>query len=208
MPIHIVKQGHCLHTIAAQNGMPWEKIWNAPDNAVLKQQRLHPNILLPGDKVVVPELEQSQAPTETQKKHIFKLGRPKLCIRLKLMSEGNTLKNIKYQLEIDGNPRLGETDGDGLLTEYIDPTAVDGILMVSDDPNRHVLHFGFLDPLDTTSGLQGRINNLGFDCGSVDGDWGANTRGGMQAFQSKNGLTQTTKVNDETLDLAHKQHGS
>jgi N-acetylmuramoyl-L-alanine amidase len=197
-----------MHTIAAQYGMPWEKIWNAPDNAELKQQRLHPNILLPGDKVVVPELEKSHTPTETQKKHIFKLGRPKLCIRLKLLSEGKALKKIKYQLDIDGNQRLGKTNDDGMLTEFIDPTAVEGILTVSNDPNRHVLHFGYLDPLDTTSGLQGRLNNLGFDCGSVDGDWGANTRGGMQAFQSKNSLSETTKVNGETLDFAHKQHGS
>ena len=208
MPTHIVEQGHCLYTIAAQSGMPWEKIWNALQNAVLKQQRQHPNVLLPGDKVIVPELEQSQAATKSQKKHIFKLGRPKLCIRLNLLSEGNALKKIKYQLEIDGKPRLGETNNDGLLTELIDPTAVEGILKVSDDPNRHMLHFGYLDPLDTTSGLQARMNNLGFDCGSVDGDWGANTRGGMQAFQIKNGLTQTSKVNDETQDMAHKQHGS
>lgn len=208
MPTHIVEQGDCLYTIAAQSGMPWDKIWNAPENAGLQQQRLHPNVLLPGDKVVVPEPEKSQAPTETQKKHIFKLGRPKLCIRLKLLSQGDALKKVKYQLQIDSKQRLGETNDDGVLTELIEPTAVEGILTVSDDPNRHMLHFGFLDPLDTTSGLQARMNNLGFDSGSVDGDWGANTRSGMQAFQSKNGLTETSKVNDETLKLAHKQHGS
>lgn len=208
MPTHIVEQGHCLYTIAAESGLPWEKIWNAPENAALKKQRKHPNVLLPGDKVVVPGLELMTEPSPTSKKHVFRRGRPKICIRLKLVFEGKILKNAKYRLEIDNKPRSGETNRDGILTELIEHDAERGVLTVRGDPNRHILHFGYLNPLDTTSGLQARMNNLGFDSGSVDGDWGPNTRGGMQAFQEKNGLTKTSKVNDETLDLASKEHGS
>jgi peptidoglycan hydrolase-like protein with peptidoglycan-binding domain len=50
------------------------------------------------------------------------------------------------------------------------------------------LQIGFLDPIDELSGVQARLNNLGFDSGEVDGLNGPRTRAAVKSFQKKHGL--------------------
>jgi N-acetylmuramoyl-L-alanine amidase len=42
---------------------------------------------------------------------------------------------------------------------------------------------GSLDPLDILSGVQGRLWNLGIDCGPVDNIIGPLTKAGVRTFQ-------------------------
>lgn len=49
MPNHLVKQGECLSSIAAQYRFAWEQLWNLPQNRELRLKRKNPNILFPGD---------------------------------------------------------------------------------------------------------------------------------------------------------------
>ena len=59
MPVHTVEQGEHLSSIAAKYGFQKvATIWDHPDNAGLKSKRKNPHILLPGDKVVIPEGER------------------------------------------------------------------------------------------------------------------------------------------------------
>ncbi|MBB1506380.1 peptidoglycan-binding protein [Pseudoalteromonas sp. SG41-1] len=50
------------------------------------------------------------------------------------------------------------------------------------------VQIGNLDPIDTLSGVQGRCNMLGFDCGTVDGVMGKKTRIGVKEFQYEHDL--------------------
>jgi N-acetylmuramoyl-L-alanine amidase len=45
-----------------------------------------------------------------------------------------------------------------------------------------------LDDVATPSGLQARLNNLGFDCGDVDGVIGPKTETAIRGFQESEGL--------------------
>jgi len=85
MADYTVKQGDCLSSIAAKYGLFWEKIWNHPKNARLKEQRKDPNILYPGDVVFVPEKEVKEESGATEQRHQFKKKGAPAKLRLRLM---------------------------------------------------------------------------------------------------------------------------
>jgi hypothetical protein len=54
--IHFVKQGETLSSVAEQYGfLNYEGIWNAPENAGLRDVRPSGHVLFPGDEVVIPD---------------------------------------------------------------------------------------------------------------------------------------------------------
>ena len=53
-----VKEGDCLSSIAFEQGFFPDTIWNHSNNAVLKEKRKDPNVLMQGDVVFVPDREQ------------------------------------------------------------------------------------------------------------------------------------------------------
>jgi hypothetical protein len=207
MPKRKVKQGECLFSIAADANLPWEKLWNHAENADLKSKRKLPNVLYPGDELFVPESEKMTESSPSENKHKFKVKRPKTCIRLNLLYDGKPMENKAYKLEVDGKLHEGETDDKGVLEQAVDATAKDGLLEIIGDKSVHKLQLGYLDPVGNTSGLQARLNNLGFDAGKVDDDWGKLTRTGMQGFQSNKKLKTTKTPNDDTRDRLEQEHG-
>ncbi|MBC7927680.1 MAG: LysM peptidoglycan-binding domain-containing protein, partial [Bryobacteraceae bacterium] len=40
MKQHIVQAGDCVSSIAEYYGFDWERLWNLPENATVKQSRL------------------------------------------------------------------------------------------------------------------------------------------------------------------------
>ena len=52
---------------------------------------------------------------------------------------------------------------------------------------------------DDVEALQKRLNALGYDCGKVDGDFGANTERGVEAFQRAAGIEVDGKFGQESL---------
>jgi nucleoid-associated protein YgaU len=57
MPIrHFVQQGECLSRIARRYGVrEWRVVWDSPENEQLRAKRQNPNVLYPGDVVVIPD---------------------------------------------------------------------------------------------------------------------------------------------------------
>lgn len=49
-----IESGQCFSFIAFMEDIAWDTAWDHEDNEELRLARLHPNILLPGDKVTIP----------------------------------------------------------------------------------------------------------------------------------------------------------
>ena len=67
----IVEPGDCFYNLSRQEGFHWETLWNHSNNADLRERRKHPNVLLPGDEVFVPDLTVKEVARPTDQRHRF-----------------------------------------------------------------------------------------------------------------------------------------
>ena len=100
---HIVQPGGCLSSIAGQyDFVDWKTIYDDDANTDLRGTRSNPNVLLPGDRVTVPDKGIRKAACQTDKRHTFKLAKKDTHLRIVLRdNEGRPLAGTKYQLAVD-----------------------------------------------------------------------------------------------------------
>ncbi|MGB2988240.1 MAG: peptidoglycan-binding domain-containing protein [Phycisphaerae bacterium] len=206
----VVKEGDCISSIAKDTGHFWEKIWNDPANAELKEARKDPNVLLPGDRVTIPEVTPKQESGESEMRHRFvRRGEPEI-LRIRVLWAGQPRKNEPYALEVDGKMHSGVTDADGNIAHPIPGNARSGKLTVGGEESEqqeYDLMLGGIDPLEAVTGVQARLNNLGFSCGEVDGELGPRTRQTLKGFQAKYGLEETGRPDDATRQRLKREYG-
>lgn len=209
--VHTVKQGECLSSIAQDAGFFWETLWNHPENSQLKKARKHPNVLLPGDKVFIPDKEEKEESCASGRVHTFrKRGIPvKLNIRM-LDANGQPRAGLSYTLEVDGKQMEGVTSSNGLVSEAVSPSARKARLTLKDpDAGEETYDFqlGSLNPTEDVSGLQSRLKNLGFYKGPADGNLNDETKEAISKLQAKAGLPVTGTLDAATLAELNTRHG-
>jgi hypothetical protein len=211
MAEYTINQGDCLLSIAAENGLLWETIWNHPNNAALKQ-RSHgdSNVLLPGDVIYIPEktLRVEDKPTDQRHKFVRKGIRAKVRLRL-LDWKRQPRPNVRYSAVVDGAISSGTTDSGGYITLKAPPTARDLKLTVSQGQRteEYTLPLGSIDPIDSLAGVQQRLSNLGYPCGSEMGTLGEATRNSLKGFQKERNLPETGDLDDATRQQLMQMHG-
>jgi hypothetical protein len=204
---YVVERGDCISKIALDHGHFWKKLWNHPNNAELKQTRKNPNVLLAGDQVFIPALEPKEETCATEKSHKFvRKGEPSK-IKLVLISGGEPRKDQDYVLDIDGKFKRGKTGSDGSVEFTIPGNARSGKITVGPDKEEFVLELGGMDPVEELSGVQARLNNLGYDCGGADGEMTPQTGASIRRFQKDNGLKETGEADDQTRAKLKEVHG-
>lgn len=205
---YLVREIDCLSRIAAEHGLLPDTIWNDPANAALRQARPNRELLYPGDRVFIPPLRSKREPGAAEMRHRFRRKGMPSSITLVLKHNDQPRANEPYRLEIDGAVFEGVTDAQGQITRPVPPGATRGRLRIGDDPRTHEIEIGRLDPIDAISGVQQRLNNLGFACGPADGVLGPRTRLALTAFQQKVGIEPTGRADDVTRQRLVEQHGS
>jgi N-acetylmuramoyl-L-alanine amidase len=166
-----------------------------------------PQVLYPGDRLLVPR------PGERGGKRLgLELGAVnRFCttgatrrLRLTLKERGKPLA-AAYTLEVAGLKIAGVTDATGALDEPIPLDATQARLTVNGRARTLVL--GGLDPLHTVTGIQARLNNLGFHTGAVDGVIGPITRRAIRKFQASRSLIVDGIVGPKTREALARAHG-
>lgn len=212
---YVVKPGDSLISIAATHGISdWKRIWNRPENATLRRFRDDAQILAPGDEVFIPEPEPHEFECEIDKRHVFRLKKPPECFfSLYLKDEAaNVIVGAKYELAVGGQTFAGTTGPDGLIAHPVPPTAQQGKLRIWVDPARPddvqewPISIGHLDPVDSVTGVQARLNNLGFNVGTPSGVYDQRTREAVREFQRGAGLEPNGELDDRTRDQLQSHH--
>jgi len=205
---YVVQQGDCVASIAFEAGLFWKTIWNLPANARLKAVRKDPYLLLAGDRITIPPIQPKAVTRGTDQLHKFvRKGVPEK-FRLRLLDQKDKPRaRVKYVIVIEGTSITGVTGSDGMIEVPIPPNAREGKLVLVETEEEFPIFLGHLDPVESVSGVQARLNSLGFMCGAVDGEFGPHTESAIRSFQAKWGLDSTGTVDGPTKAKILEQYG-
>lgn len=209
---HVVAQGDCISSIAAAHGLGPEDLWNAPENEALRGTRPHGHALAPRDVVVIPDRDEARFEGKAlDRSHKFvRKGIPERLEVALHDEDGKPRADLDYQIELPDESIIeGKTGADGLIVIDLDPRVRRATLRVG-PPERvevHELQLGGVDPVTTPTGLQHRLQNLGYACPS-SGEYDDATRSALASFQSDAGLPLTGECCDRTKAALEERYGS
>lgn len=214
IPQHKVVQGDCIESIAARHGLEPDTIWEHANNASLREKRNGNSFaLFPGDVLFVPDLREKSVDVATDQSHSFVLKIPKTRLHIRFLDvDDQPRKDLPYTLEIDGVEFEGTTTADGDVEQEIRADAQSGTLTLNPgqgaDEEVYTVDLGHLDPIEETTGLQARLQHLGFYAGEIDGELGSRTRDAILAYQRAYDLSDTGELDDDTKNHLEQRHGS
>ena len=187
---HLVQQGEHLSSIADQYGFTdYTVIWNHPNNATLKQQRINPNVLQAGDSVYVPDKQQKTESGATTQRHLFHLKQNVLMLRVVFEdSYEKPVASAPCTLYLEQQKSSVTTDGTGKLEKRISPSAATATVVLSTsetafEDDQLPIRIGELDPVDSLSGQAARLNNLGYFAGTPTDASDAQFESAVEEFQ-------------------------
>lgn len=212
---YVVRQGDCLSSIAAHFGLPnWHVIYDAPDNKDFKKKRPNPNLIYPGDELVIPDTKPGNESIDTGSVHTFQVTLPLTDLKLKVFDDiGDEPTKANYELRILGLPEpITGALANGLIDTKIPAWARQGHLVITSAEDGSIiekvdLQLGGLDPVDTISGAQIRLQQIGFDCGPITGEMTPAMEGTLRLFQRVYKLTEDGTLNAATQDKLKEIYG-
>ncbi|MFO0838743.1 MAG: peptidoglycan-binding protein [Phycisphaerae bacterium] len=208
---YLVRSGDSIGSIALDHGHFWETLWNEPANSQLKTARVNPNVLLPGDRVTVPEKQRKDEPIAAEQRHRFKRRGEPARLKVRLLFADQPLSGRPYTIKIDGRDgQPGTTDGDGNIDVGVASNAKRAIVTLGEGDHAQVFEFdiGKLSPASEVIGAQMRLENLGYLPVETDGVLGPATEASLKAFQHETGLPVTGKLDPATQQKLIELHGS
>ena len=202
---HRVKQGECLSSIAAKYGLDAQSIWLDSANQTLKDLRKTPDILLPGDVLKIPDIDVKKESASSDNKHRYLL-KNRTFLHIKLVVDEHSLAGEEYDICIEDHTTHGTIGGDGKIDMNIPPDASSGHLTILG--RRFFFDLGNLDPADSVTGIQARLNQLGYRAGAIDNDCGPQTKACLSAFQKEHDIQVTGEVDNSTIDKIKQAYGA
>jgi hypothetical protein len=195
-----------VQSLSKKFGLSPDKIWQHPNNDDLRNQRQDPYVLLEGDELFIPdkEVRNESAPTDQKHKYLVTAVATKLCV--KLLDEEEAIANTPCTLTVGGASYSGSTDGDGLCEHSIPADAATATLVVENNFSIE-LRLGELDPVDTVTGLQQRLINLGYFAGPFSGQIDEDLKTAILRWQQDYNLEASGEVDSETQASLKAQYG-
>jgi len=196
-----VKPGDCLYSLAAQHGFTADTLKAHANNQALMEQRPDPTQLVPGDQVFIPEKKSTPVVAETGMRHRFRRNGTRTTCSLTCLDFDKPLKKKRFILNANGHLSDGTTDDNGTINLTLPATVKSATITVEDLPAsfEFTLQLGGLDPIDTVTGQQQRLSNLGHYPGNIDGISGDHMKAAIRAFKIDQKLTVNDQLDPDAL---------
>lgn len=210
MKTHTVKAGECMLSIATDNGFYWETLWDHPRNAKLRQQRTDPFQLVDGDEVFIPDIRERSLHGSTGNRHTVRIKGIPASVTVQVFDDHHEpMSDQPFVLEAGGKRVEGRTTEDGVVQAFVPHGEKEAKLTVGEGEHavKLDLAIGHLDPPGETKGVQGRLANLGFFAGAIDGKESEELTHAIMALQLHLGLPATGALDEKTRSALEDQHG-
>lgn len=214
---HTVQAGENLALIAQKYKVTnWRDIYHCAENTEFRKKRPNPNILLAGDVLHIPEQKPKSVYVRTGANHRFvvKKGEPQKLIFRLIDAMGKPLVKVPAVFDIGGTSQTRVSDRNGKVELIIPPPVPEEIpleVFANPDANEPSHQFivkpGYLDPINTVSGIQARLNSMGHDCGVADGLYGKKTKAGIESFEQAKSLPVNGKMSEPLYGAVEKAYG-
>ncbi|WP_224360800.1 peptidoglycan-binding protein [Hyalangium versicolor] len=146
----------------------------------------------------------------TDAKSTFKVEPPSV-LRLKLMLNGEVLKNEPCEVSFDGAAAVKKSaDGSGFLQVPIPRGAkMAHVVLLQHKPVEHTLRLGVLSPVDSVTGQKLRLRQLGYYSGKLGqlGSEDADLKAALINFQRTHKLKESGTLDGPTQDALKKAYG-
>lgn len=206
--VHTVQKGECLSQIAHRHGFgSYRDLYDHPDNASLRKRRPNPNILHPGDEVVIPDKTAKHLACASGQSHRFIIRSPSRRLRLLLKdTEQEPLGGLAYVFRMEGTVTRGKTTPEGIINVPLPISGSAATLELPELGREIPLAIGHLDPLERergsepiAAGVQQRLSNLGYLPRELSHELDEATRLALQRFQRE---TMGREEPDGALDAS------
>jgi hypothetical protein len=213
---HEVEPGDTITNISARHGMFPGDVWGAAENAALRERRDHPDVLSPGDVVVVPARRPRWEKVHADSHCVLRRRGVPARLRVRFLdAAGAPRAGLRYLLQVSTasgamlRHRAGETLGNGFVDQPVPPDTVRATITLGTGAARevHEIEVGHLHPVDSVHGLQERLNNLGYSC-PESGTRDKATIEALRTFQRDHGLEVTGTADAPTRARLKSSHGS
>lgn len=196
--VHVARQGECLSKIAHHYGVSsWQRVWNDPQNAKLKKKRKDPNVLLPGDEVVVPGVDVYELvrPTDSTHKIQIAAGASVTLTMVFKDHDGKPIAGAAYELKYTKRGaevvESGKLSGAGRFSHELPISATSAELLLPEHALHYQLAIGHLDPAQddgerpVESGAHARLAALGYLSRPAGDDHLSDPRPAICSFQQR-----------------------
>jgi hypothetical protein len=200
---YFVRQGDYLTSIADRFGFEPAEVWEHQKNEALRKKRKNPNLLFPGDVLFIPDEEPAECSLE--------VGTTNAYVAEETLTKVTFIGPPGQAYRIDGiDPPLEDTAGDDGKVELEVPTSIH-FLWVHYPALNFIfpLQIGHMDPVHKLTGMQARLDGLGYgrtllsplvDALRGGADSAAELLAGSIArFQARNELPISGERDEETI---------
>lgn len=202
-----VRQGKCISSIAKRTGHFWKTIWDDPANNKLRETRGNPSILLPGDRVHIPEIRTKEETGAAENRHRFRRRGEPATFKMTFRRLGVPRANEPYQAIVDGRHYSGTLDDQGKLRIHVPSDAERATIIVGEDnmSNEYIVLLHHLNPVDHETGIQQRLNNLGYPC-EATGEIDEQTQAAMKQYQKKHQVAPSGRCDASIRNRLKQEH--